>query len=331
MTAPASALAVTMGDPAGVGPELILKSWEARETEGLSPFFAIADPQLFPSNCIEIISEPQESLACFTRALPVLPLNLAEPAVAGQADARNAHAIIESIRQAYELADKGDAAAIITAPINKNLLYQEGFKYPGQTEFLASLADLRADQVVMMLTAPELRVVPLTIHIPIKQVSDAITEDLIISRATVILAALKRDFGSANPTLAVCGLNPHAGEAGHIGDEEIRVIAPALDKLRAQGHNVIGPASADTLFHEQARGSYDAVLAMYHDQALIPLKTLDFFNGVNTTLGLPIVRTSPDHGTAYNIAGQNKADPRSMIAALKLARFQAQNRAQSDA
>ncbi|MGD8325357.1 MAG: 4-hydroxythreonine-4-phosphate dehydrogenase PdxA [Sphingomonadales bacterium] len=330
MTTLQTALAVTMGDPAGVGPELILKSWKAREVESLSPFFAIADPQLFPSESIEVISAPQESLACFAKALPVLPLPLTTPAVAGQADATNAHAIIESIRQAYELASKGDAAAIITAPINKNLLYQEGFEYPGQTEFLASLAHIESSQVVMMLAAPELRVVPLTIHIPIKQVSDAITEELIINRAKVILKALKQDFASSNPTLAVCGLNPHAGEAGHIGDEEIRVIAPALEKLRAQGHNVTGPASADTLFHEQARGTYDAVLAMYHDQALIPLKTLDFFNGVNTTLGLPIVRTSPDHGTAYNIAGQNKADPRSMIAALKLARFQAQNRAQSD-
>lgn len=320
-------LAVTMGDPSGIGPELILKSWHARKAQSLHPFFAIAAPELFPSNAIALINDPCECFEYFEEKLPVIPLNLMRNVQPGKPSADNSQAILQSIQEAHRYATQRKASGVVTAPVNKQVLYEAGFTHPGQTEYLAELCDTDPNDTVMMLAAPMLRVVPLTIHIPLRDVAAALTQDLILSRATTVLKALTIDFGIRDPRLAVCGLNPHAGEDGHIGQEEQDIISPALQKLRESGHQVIGPISADSLFHEDALAHYDAALAMYHDQALIPLKTLDFHNGVNTTLGLPIIRTSPDHGTAYNIAGKNKADPRSMIAALKLAETQALNRA----
>lgn len=323
-------LAVTMGDPSGIGPELIHKSWQARHEQDIPSFFAIADPDLFDPTETAIVERPEDSLHLFKDKLPVFPLHLDVKAQPGQPAPENSHIILEAIQTAHHFASDGKAAALVTAPVNKHILYKAGFTHPGQTEYLAELCDTPLEETVMMLAAPQLRVVPLTIHIPLKDVAPSITQELILSRGRTILKALQRDFGIATPRLAVCGLNPHAGEDGHLGVEERDIITPALDILGDEGFNVAGPLSADTLFHESARQSYDAVLAMYHDQALIPLKTLDFYNGVNTTLGLPVIRTSPDHGTAYNIAGKNCADPRSMIAALKLAESQALNRARHE-
>jgi len=323
-------LAVTMGDPSGIGPELIHKSWLARHQHDIPSFFAIADPDLFDPAETAVLERPEDSLLVFKDKLPVFPLHLNKEARPGQPAPENSNVILEAIRTAHHFASEGKAAALVTAPVNKHILYDVGFTHPGQTEYLAELCHIAVEDTVMMLAAPQLRVIPLTIHIPLKDVASSITHDLILSRARTVLKALQRDFDIATPRLAVCGLNPHAGEDGHIGQEEENIIIPALNVLREQGFNVTGPLSADTLFHEGARQSYDAVLAMYHDQALIPLKTLDFYNGVNTTLGLPVIRTSPDHGTAYNIAGKNCADPRSMIAALKLAESQALNRARYD-
>jgi 4-hydroxythreonine-4-phosphate dehydrogenase len=235
----------------------------------------------------------------------------------GKLDAANAPAVIEAIETAVEACLAGDAAALVTAPIHKAVLNGAGFGFPGHTEFLAHLTGAR--RAVMMLASDELRVVPLTIHMPIAEVPGAIDKQSVFDTGEIILAALRRDFGILNPRLAVAGLNPHAGEDGMLGGEDLSVIAPAVAALRARGFGVRGPLSADTLFHEEARKTYDAALCMYHDQALIPIKTLSFWDGVNVTLGLPIVRTSPDHGTALDIAGQARADARSMIAAVRMA------------
>jgi 4-hydroxythreonine-4-phosphate dehydrogenase len=237
--------------------------------------------------------------------------------MAGKPDTKNAAATIEAIALAVELAMTGEAGAIVTAPINKAVLMQSGFAFPGHTDFLAHLTG--APRAVMMLASNELRVVPLTVHIPLAQVPLAIDERSIVETAEIVLASLKRDFSIEKPRLAVSGLNPHAGENGVLGHEETTVIAPAVAALRRRGHTVLGPLPSDTMFHTEARTRYDAALCMYHDQALIPIKTLSFWEGVNVTLGLPIVRTSPDHGTAFDIAGKGTADPRSMIAAIEMA------------
>lgn len=326
MAAAARTLALTMGDPAGIGPEVIEGAWRRRESENLPAFAVFADPSCF-SVPVQLIEDVGEATQAFATALPVIPLKLERSIRPGQPDKANAGTVINSIERAVA----SNAAAIVTAPIAKAVLYDAGFTYPGQTEFLAYLTKTDVTDTVMMLASSALRVVPLTIHIPLKDVPTRLTKDLIISRARVTAHALKRDFAIEKPRLAFCGLNPHAGENGALGHEEKDIIIPALEALRAEGIDARGPFPADTMFHEDARRDYDAALAMYHDQALIPLKTLDFHGGVNTTLGLPIIRTSPDHGTAFDIAGKGIANPSSMIAAIRLADHMVVHRARHDA
>jgi 4-hydroxythreonine-4-phosphate dehydrogenase len=313
------ALALTMGDPAGIGGELTVKAWRARHRAG-PVFFALDDPARLaaPGAPVREIKAPEEAAAIFPVALPVLPVRLANAAQAGKPDAANAPAIIASIRQATEFALAGRAGGIVTNPINKAALYQAGFSHPGHTEFLAELT-AATNPPVMMLACPALRVVPVTIHVSLRQAMAMLTTDAIVAAARITRTALREQFGIARPRLAVAGLNPHAGEGGALGDEEINIVVPAINILRADGADISGPWPPDTMFTEAARKTYDAAICMYHDQALIPLKTLDMHHGVNVTLGLPIVRTSPDHGTAYDIAGKGVADATSLIAALDLA------------
>jgi 4-hydroxythreonine-4-phosphate dehydrogenase len=286
-----------MGEPAGIGPEIAAAAYNALQGRiGARPLRIVGDAELFAG-----IPGVTATKARVER-LPGAP------------DPKNAAAVIESIEIAVRACSSGEAAAVVTAPINKAVLMQSGFGFPGHTEFLGHLTG--APHPVMMLASEMLRVVPLTVHMPVSEVPSAITAEAIVTQGEIILAALARDFNIARPRLAVAGLNPHPGE---FGDEDMRVIAPAIEALKARGHDVRGPLPADTLFHEEARKTYDAALCMYHDQALIPIKTLSFWDGVNVTLGLPIVRTSPDHGTAFDIAGTGKADARSMIAAIRLA------------
>jgi 4-hydroxythreonine-4-phosphate dehydrogenase len=323
-------LAVTMGDPSGIGPDCLLTAW-ANGRAHLPSFVAFADPDLLVARAsalgltvpLSLIDHPRDALQRFSRALPVIPVPLAVPVVAGAPDPAHAAAIIGSIDRCVAAVARGDASAVVTNPIAKHVLYTAGFKHPGHTEYLGELAGRhwpgQPSTPVMMLAGPDLRVVPLTIHIPLATVPGAISEKLIVETALITLNALRRQFGVESPRLAVAGLNPHAGEGGTIGTEDERIVRPAVEALKAQGHTVTGPHSADTLFHAAARKTYDAVLCMYHDQALIPLKTLAFDDGVNVTIGLPFVRTSPDHGTAFDIAGSRRARPDSFIAALKLA------------
>jgi 4-hydroxythreonine-4-phosphate dehydrogenase len=334
-------LAVTMGDPAGVGLDITLEAWCERRRLGLPTFFLLADPealsdrarQLRLSVAIEEVSNGVEAESRFASALPVRPVRLVEPVTAGAPNAANAAAIIDAVRQGVDAVVKGEASAIVTNPIAKNVLWAAGFPHPGHTEYLAALADEMApDQgarAVMMLVAEEIRVVPLTVHIPLAHVSSAVSEQLICETAAITAAALRRDFAIAAPRIAICGLNPHAGEGGALGAEESRIISPAIDRLQADGLNVSGPYPADTLFHAEARQAYDVAIAMYHDQALIPVKTLAFDRAVNVTLGLPFVRTSPDHGTAFDVAGSGHARSASFIAALLLANAIARRRART--
>jgi 4-hydroxythreonine-4-phosphate dehydrogenase len=309
MSKPGSAAAdapilLTMGEPAGIGPEVAVAAYKALGGRiGAHLLKLVGDTKVFGG--ADLIVEKDGLLIigeCTTPRRPGVP------------DPSNAAAVIQSIETAVGLCMTGEAAAVVTAPINKAVLMQSGFGFPGHTEFLAHLTG--APYPVMMLASEMLRVVPLTIHMPVSEVPRAVTTEAIIAQGMIILDALKRDFGIARPRLAVAGLNPHPGE---FGDEDMRVIAPAVEALALRGQDVRGPLPADTLFHEEARRTYDAALCMYHDQALIPIKTLSFWDGVNVTLGLPIVRTSPDHGTAFDIAGTGKADARSMIAAIRLA------------
>jgi 4-hydroxythreonine-4-phosphate dehydrogenase len=302
-----------MGDPAGIGPEITLAAWHARRAG--APFMVIGDPALYP--CCQTVASPAEARRVFPDRLPVLPLPLAVPARAGHPDTRNAAAVIASIETAVRLTRAGETSAVVTNPIAKSVLYQAGFSYPGHTEFLAALTDTALP--VMMLASPMLRVVPITIHISLRGALDTLTTQMIIDTSRITHTALRRDFGIAAPRLAMAGLNPHAGEDGAMGDEETRLIQPAIDALRAEGIEVSGPWPPDTMFTSRAREKYDVAMCMYHDQALIPLKTLDMDGGVNVTLGLPIIRTSPDHGTAFGIAGDGTADPSSLLAALDLA------------
>jgi 4-hydroxythreonine-4-phosphate dehydrogenase len=318
-------LALTIGEPAGVGGEITLKAWAARKAERLPPFFVLDVPErlvalaaaLHLAVPVRAIAAPEEAAAVFAGALPVLPIALPQPVLPGKPDPANAAAVIGAITRAVELVQQHRAAAIVTNPIQKETLYAAGFPHPGHTEYLAELAG--GVTPVMMLAGPELRVVPVTIHRPLAESIALLRAADIVTAGRITAAALKRDFGIARPRLAVAGLNPHAGENGTIGREEIDIIAPAVAALRAEGISVTGPAPADTLFHAAARRNYDAAICMYHDQALIPLKTIDFDRGVNITLGLPFVRTSPDHGTACDIAGRGIAKPDSLIAALALA------------
>jgi 4-hydroxythreonine-4-phosphate dehydrogenase len=309
-------LALTMGDPAGIGAEITAKAWHALRDSGPA-FIALADPEWFATYVpIQIITHPSE--ARFTNAIPVIPTPLAHPATPGKPNPKNAPATIASIERAVRLTQTNQTAAIVTNPIAKSVLQEAGFPHPGHTEFLAHLTRA-SGQEIMMLASPMLRVVPVTIHVSLRKALDQLTTHAIIAAARTTHRALITDFGIPTPRLAIAGLNPHAGESGRMGTEEQTLIQPAINALRAEEIYVTGPHPPDTLFTETARKTYDAAICMYHDQALIPLKTLDMNGGVNVTLGLPIIRTSPDHGTAFDIAGRNLADPASLIAALRMA------------
>ncbi len=316
-------VALTLGDPSGIGGELALQAWTALHQEvpmaligGFDHVAGLAAPSGIPVRRIHRI---EEAAGQCSEALPVLDVQLPHAAPAGRPDPRNAAATVECIRLGVELVRSGAALALTTNPINKNQLRTgAGFAFPGHTEYLARLCD--APLAVMMLASPLLRVVPVTIHIPLAEVPRALTADLLEQTIRVTAASLRVDFGFAAPRIAVAGLNPHAGEEGMLGTEDRDIIAPVVARLRAEGHVVTGPHSADTMFHPAARATCDVAICMYHDQALIPIKTLDFDGGVNVTLGLDFVRTSPDHGTAYDIAGTGRANPSSLIAALRLAR-----------
>lgn len=326
---PAKPLAVTIGEPAGIGPDIALLAWRQRRERNLPPFYLIADANYMADRArllgldVDITEvEPGAAAGAFGNSLPVVPLKFAMTAKPGQPDATSGPAAIASIRRAVEDVLRGDCAAIVTNPVAKNVLYGSGFTDPGHTEFLAKLAQEAAGQPirpVMMLWSPNLAVIPITIHIPLKDVPHQLTAALIVETARIAARELTARFGIAKPRLALSGLNPHAGESGSIGTEERDVIAPAIAQLAAEGIDVRGPLPADTMFHEAARATYDAALCMYHDQALIPVKMLAFDSAVNVTLGLPFVRTSPDHGTAFDIAGTGRANPGSLIAALTLA------------
>lgn len=310
-------LALTCGEPAGIGPEIAVAA--RRRLGSAVPFFWIGDPRHLPGGTDwRAISAPDEALGVPGAVLPVLPHDFPAPNRPGHPDPANAGCVIDVIARAVTLVQSGAASALCTAPIHKKALKDgAGFPFPGHTEYLAHLAGV--DRVVMMLACPALRVVPVTIHIPLSQVPQALTPRLLEDTIRLTRAGLVRDFGIPAPRLAVAGLNPHAGEGGSMGREDIDIIMPVLDRLRAEGFLLDGPKSADTMFHAAARAHYDAAIAMYHDQALIPIKTLDFAGGVNVTLGLPFVRTSPDHGTAFDIAGQGRADASSLCAALDMA------------
>jgi 4-hydroxythreonine-4-phosphate dehydrogenase len=326
-------LALTMGDPAGIGGELSIRTWQMlRETPYC--FVALDDPDRLAAlasaiGCavpIRVVTDAAAAAETFPHALPVLPVRLAVPATPGKPDKANARAVIESIERATRLALQGAVGGVVTNPINKAALYDAGFAYPGHTEFLAALTGAGGKQI-MMLASPMLRVVPVTVHASLRDSLAMLSTEMILIAARTAHTALRQDFGIARPLLAIAGLNPHAGEQGALGDEETTLIAPAMAALRADGIDVSGPWPPDTMFTAAARTRYDVAICMYHDQALIPLKTLDMDHGVNVTLGLPIVRTSPDHGTAYDIAGKGIADPTSLIAAIELAASLAERRA----
>lgn len=320
-------LALSLGDPAGTGPEITARAWRALRESGPA-FMVIGDRQALESAPggsvpVQAVTRPEDAALVFADALPVLDIPLTTSVVAGQPNPANAAAVIRWIETGVALALTGAASGLVTAPIAKAPLYAAGFGFPGHTEFLAELtAASRHDGArgpVMMLTAADLRVALVTIHEPLAKVPGLLTVEKIVNAGLVTAQALRRDFGIAAPRLAVAGLNPHAGESGSLGREEIEVMAPAVRALRELGVEATGPSPADSLFHPEARARYDAVLCMYHDQALIPVKMLDFWGGVNVTLGLPIVRTSPDHGTGFDIAGRGLARPDSLIAAIRLA------------
>jgi 4-hydroxythreonine-4-phosphate dehydrogenase len=326
-------LALTMGEPAGIGGEIALKAWQTARAAGGPVFFALDDPLRLAALARQIgwdipvttIAAPEEAAGVFARALPVLPVKLPRSVAPGKPDPANAPAVIEAIRRAVELTQGGHAAAVVTNPIHKKVLYDAGFRHPGHTEYLGELTGVA--RPVMMLATGDFRVVPVTIHLSLRDALAALTTEAIVDRGRVTAEALKRDFGIAQPRLAVAGLNPHAGEEGALGREDIEIVAPAVAQLRALGIEAVGPLPSDTMFHGAARATYDTALCMYHDQALIPLKTLGFDQGVDITLGLPIVRTSPDHGTAFNIAGSGAASASSLIAALHMAAEMAARRA----
>lgn len=328
MTAPLP-LALTQGDPSGIGPELTLKAYAARKARALPPFFALADPAQLARTAaalgLEIALrevEPEGAAAVFDTALPVVPLGLSVQGAPGAPEPADAAATIFSIERAVELVAEGKARALVTNPIAKNVLYAAGFAHPGHTEFLAALAERRFGRPFrpgMMLYSEELAVVPATIHVALAEVPRLLTRELLVETGVIVAADLAARFGLASPRLAFAGLNPHAGESGAMGREEIDVIAPAIVELRARGIDATGPHPADTMFHAAARARYDVAICPTHDQALIPIKTLAFDRGVNVTLGLPFVRTSPDHGTAFDIAGKGVAEATSVIEAIRLA------------
>jgi 4-hydroxythreonine-4-phosphate dehydrogenase len=321
MPAPAP-LAVSVGDPAGIGPEIVAAAWAARVAEKLPPFFAIGDRRAIAAvwdGPIASLSAPTDAAEAFPDALPLVQVDDPGDIVPGDPNLAGARCALDSLELAVGLARNGFAGGIVTGPVSKAQLYSIGFNYPGQTEFVAERCGIAASNAVMMLAGPSLRTVPVTVHVPLAEVPRVLTTELIIAKARITARALIRDFGIACPRLVLAGLNPHAGESGTLGREDLDIIRPAVEALALEGISVRGPLAADTMFHEAARATYDAALCMYHDQALIPLKTLHFEDGVNVTLGLPIVRTSPDHGTAFGIAGKGLASPQAMIAAIRTA------------
>jgi 4-hydroxythreonine-4-phosphate dehydrogenase len=330
--APPRPLAISLGDPAGIGPEVIAKCWDSRDEFRLPPFIAIGDPRSIAAvwdGPIELIDDPLQADCAFDVGLPLIQLSTAHPDTPGHPSAAGAHCSLDSLEIAVGLARSGSASAVVTGPVAKEQLYSIGFQHPGQTEFVAERCGIAAANVAMMLAGPTLRTVPVTTHLPLAEVARALTSALIESRGRATLRGLERNFGIPQPRLAVSGLNPHAGEGGRLGSEECDIIEPAIAALAAEGWRVSGPHPADTMFHASARANYDAALCMYHDQALIPIKALHFEDAVNVTLGLPIVRTAPDHGTAFDIAGQDRADPRPMAAAIRMAAGNARLRAEA--
>ena len=324
----AKPLALTLGEPAGIGPDIAIKAWLRRDELGLPPFYLLGDCGFLGNRAKTLGLDVKlaevgvgEAVATFANALPVVATGAPATAQPGQPDGSSAAAAIASIRQAVGDVVAGHAGAVVTNPIAKSVLYRAGFHHPGHTEFLAELASngVRAPQPVMMLWSPTLAVVPVTIHLSLRDAIAQLSTDLIVSTARIVASAMQRQFGLAHPRLALSGLNPHAGEDGSLGTEEQSIVSPAIEILRSEAIDVRGPLPADTMFHEAARKSYDCAICMYHDQALIPIKTLAFDTGVNVTLGLPFIRTSPDHGTAFDIAGTGRANPSSLIAALRLA------------
>ena len=331
-------IAVTMGEPAGIGAEICLKAWMRRKELSLPAFFLLDDPRRltrlaqtleWPVDIAEI-DGPADATEAFADRLPVMPRELPGGTTPGTPDPANVRSVLAAVEEAVDLVRGGEAAAVVTNPIHKKVLYESGFRHPGHTEFLAELAGYEV-RPVMMLACPGLRVVPVTVHLALRDAIAALDQGEIEAVARIVARALSMDFGIKKPQLAVAALNPHAGEAGAMGHEEADIIAPAIDTLKREGLLVLGPAPADTLFHERARATYDAAICMYHDQALIPLKTVDFHGGINITLGLPFVRTSPDHGTALEIAGTGVADERSFAAAVREAGAMAERRAASQA
>ena len=315
-------IAISLGDPAGIGPEVIAKCWDNRSAFNLPPFVVIGDPRCVAAvwdGPIEIVTNPREADAAFDLGLPLIQLAAAKADVPGHPSVAGAHCSLDALELAVGLARSGSAAAVVTGPVTKEQLYAIGFQHPGQTEFVAERCGVSPGNVVMMLAGPSLRTVPVTTHLQLAGVPRALTSALIESRGRATLRGLQRNFGLAQPRLAVSGLNPHAGEGGTLGREEVEIIEPAIAALAAEGWLVTGPHPADTMFHARSRANYDAALCMYHDQALIPVKALHFEEAVNVTLGLPIVRTAPDHGTAFDIAGQDRADPRPMAATIRMA------------
>jgi 4-hydroxythreonine-4-phosphate dehydrogenase len=324
----AKPLALTSGEPAGIGPDITIKAWLRRNELKLPPFYVLGDRDFLSRRASALGLDikfadisPEDAIAAFADALPVVATGHPATAGPGQPDSTSADAAMASIRQAVADVAAGRASAVVTNPISKSVLYRAGFRHPGHTEFLAELAasNGHVPQPVMLLWSPTLAVVPVTIHLALREAITQLSSDLIVSTARIVVADLKARFGLAHPRLAVSGLNPHAGEDGSLGTEELTIVTPAIEILRGEGIDVRGPLPADTMFHDAARKTYDCAICMYHDQALIPVKTLAFEDAVNVTLGLPFIRTSPDHGTAFDIAGTGKANPSSLIAALRLA------------
>jgi len=322
-------LALTIGEPAGIGPDLSLAVWHRRAELNIPPFYVVGDPDFLRRRADRLsvdvpiaTADPSTAAATFPSALPVVPLDIAISAEPGHPDRSSAPAAVASIRRAVADVMAGTAAAIVTNPVAKNVLYNWGFAEPGHTEFLATLAQEatgKALRPVMMLWSPELAVVPVTIHLPLREIFQHLSTGLVVETGRIVARDLARRFRIARPRLAIAGLNPHAGESGALGEEDRTIVAPAVARLVADGIDARGPLPADSLFHKAARATYDVALCMYHDQALIPIKTLAFDHAVNVTLGLPFVRTSPDHGTAFDIAGTGTADATSLVAALRLA------------
>lgn len=321
-----TALAASLGDPAGIGPELLCEAWAQREAECLPAFFVVGGASVLAAAAkargldvaVRQIQTPAQALDAFAEALPVLD-HQDGAYTPGEPDQAGARLALASLEKAVALAVVEEAAGVVTAPVSKALLAEVGFAFPGQTEYCAHACAVPEPGAVMMLAGPRLKTVPLTVHVPLSAVSGLLSTELIVHRGRIVASALARDFGIASPRLAVAAFNPHAGEKGNFGHEEHDIIAPAIEALRAEGIEASGPHPADALFSEHVRDTYDVALCMYHDQALIPLKTLDFDHGVNMTLGLPIVRTSPDHGTAFAIAGSGQASPGATIAAIRMA------------